>query len=195
MYQAGLDEVGRGCMACSVIAAAVILPEKGEWMSGLADSKKLSPAKREELAAIIRVQSLAWAVGRAEVDEIDRINILEASMLAMVRAFRSLPIKPDRAVVDGNRYPPLDCPGVAIVKGDATIREISAASILAKVVRDHEMAVLDSLFPGYGFKMHKGYPTRRHQEALKRLGVTPIHRLSYQPVKAVTLARRPVDYS
>jgi ribonuclease HII len=195
MYQAGLDEVGRGCIAGPVIAAAVILPGEGDWMEELADSKTLSPAKRERLAALIRARSLAWAVGRAEVDEIDRINILEASLLAMVRAFHSLVIRPDRIVVDGNRLPPLDCPGIAVIKGDTLLREISAASIVAKVARDHEMAVLDTLFPGYGFGIHKGYPTRLHRERLTTLGVTPLHRLSYKPVKAVTLTHGPVGYS
>ncbi|MGI9213656.1 MAG: ribonuclease HII [Methylococcaceae bacterium] len=183
MYRAGLDEVGRGCIAGPVIAAAVILPTREDWMAELTDSKKLTPAKRAKLADIIRTRALDWAVGRAEVDEIDRINILEASMLAMTRACMGLSLKPDHALVDGNRYPPLGIPGSAIIGGDALIPEISAASILAKVVRDDEMVLMDRLFPGYGFSIHKGYPTQLHQELLKQLGVTPVHRSSFKPVK------------
>lgn len=183
MYKVGLDEVGRGCIAGPVIAAAVILPTREDWLKELTDSKKLTPAKREKLADIIRTRALDWSVGRAEVTEIDRINILEASMLAMARACKGLSLKPDHALVDGNRYPPLDIPGSAIIGGDALIPEISAASILAKVVRDNEMVLMDQLFPGYGFSIHKGYPTRLHKDLLKRLGVSPLHRSSFKPVQ------------
>ncbi len=188
MYLVGLDEVGRGCIAGSVIAAAVILLPDLEWQGELTDSKKLTPTKRTRLATLICEQSVAWAIGRAEATEIDRINILQASLLAMTRAVRALPVKPDRAVVDGNRYPALDCPGEAIIRGDALIPVISAASILAKVVRDQEMDVLDSLFPGYGFSRHKGYPTELHRQSLKTLGASPVHRMSFRPVRAVTLS-------
>lgn len=184
-YSVGLDEVGRGCIAGPVIAAAVILPTEGAWLSELADSKKLSPIKREKLAVTIRNLAVAWAIGRAEVDEVDRLNILEASMLAMSRAYAALPIKPDRGLVDGNRYPALDCPGEAIIGGDALIPEISAASILAKVARDHEMQIIDRLFPGYSMAIHKGYPTRLHIDRLQLLGPSIIHRISFKPVKSV----------
>lgn len=184
LYVAGLDEVGRGCIAGPVLAAAVILPPEGGWKTQLTDSKKLTPAKREKLAGIIRSQAIAWALGRAEVDEIDHFNILEASMLAMRRAVQALAVRPDRALVDGNRYPLLDCPGEAIIGGDALIPEISAASILAKVARDYEMCVLERLFPGYGLDIHKGYPTRLHIERLQALGSSRMHRQSFKPVKS-----------
>lgn len=179
---AGIDEVGRGCIAGPVIAAAVILdPDKP--ITGLTDSKKLSEKRREALAEQIKVNALAWAVGRAEASEIDRINILQATMLAMQRAFSQLSVQPDYIKVDGNRLPPIACAGEAVVQGDALIAEISAASILAKVSRDQEMQVLERLYPGYGFALHKGYPTQFHNEALQRLGVTPQHRTSFAPVK------------
>ena len=179
---AGIDEVGRGCIAGAVVAAAVILDPENP-IAGLADSKALSPKRRQALAEQIRERSRAWALGRAEASEIDRINILEASMLAMHRAFLALPVKPDKLLVDGNRYPELPCPGEAIVGGDASIAEISAASILAKVARDGEMEVLDALYPGYGFSIHKGYPTRLHQERLRELGPSPVHRRSFATVR------------
>ncbi|WAR46650.1 ribonuclease HII [Methylomonas rapida] len=179
---AGIDEVGRGCIVGPVFAAAVILdPDKP--ITGLTDSKKLSEKRREALAEQIKANALAWAVGRAETSEIDRINILQATMLAMQRAFSQLSVQPDYIKVDGNRLPPIACAGEAVVQGDALVAEISAASILAKVSRDQEMQVLERLYPGYGFALHKGYPTRLHIEALQRLGVTPQHRTSFAPVK------------
>jgi len=185
MNIAGFDEVGRGCIAGSVVAAAVILPAHAPWLGELKDSKRITPKKREQLAEIIRRESIAWAVGRAEVDEIYRLNILEASMLAMSRAYLGLSVKPDKGVVDGNRYPAIDCPGEAIIGGDASVPEISAASIIAKVYRDNEMTIMDQLFPGYGMAIHKGYPTRLHLSRLARLGISPVHRLGYKPVQAM----------
>jgi len=179
---AGVDEVGRGCLVGPVVAAAVILDPKNP-IHGLADSKTLSTHRRMELAAEIRVSASNWAVGRAEASEIDQINILQASMLAMKRAVAALTLKPGWVKVDGNRYPELDIPGEAIIKGDQRIVEISAASILAKVARDHEMSVLDVFFPGYQFARHKGYPTQQHIACLRRNGNTSFHRLSYRPVR------------
>ncbi len=182
LYLAGVDEVGRGPLAGPVIAAAVILdPERP--IEGLKDSKKLSEKRREQLAEVIREHALAWAIGRAEVDEIDRLNILQASLLAMRRAVEGLPLRAEHALVDGNRCPELPCSVEAIVGGDNTVPVISAASILAKVVRDREMVELDQIYPGYGLAKHKGYPTKLHLEALKDLGVTEIHRRSFGPVK------------
>lgn len=184
---AGIDEVGRGCIAGPVVAAAVIL-SPGQNVEGLDDSKRLRPARRDELALRIRSESLAWAIGRAEVGEIDRLNILHGTMLAMCRAVEALPVRPDWVRVDGNRYPPLDCPGEAVVGGDASVAEIAAASILAKVFRDREMAVLDRLYPGYRFSVHKGYPTRLHTGLLGSLGASPCHRRSFAPVRNVLAA-------
>jgi len=179
---AGVDEAGRGPLAGAVVAAAVILnPEKP--ISGLTDSKKLSERRREQFFELIQERALAWAVGRAEVAEIDEINILHASMLAMQRAVSQLQPSPQRALIDGNRCPDLPCPVEAIIKGDLTVPCISAASIIAKVTRDREMVALDHQYPGYGLAKHKGYPTKLHREALVRLGPTPIHRTSYGPVK------------
>jgi len=183
-FVAGVDEVGRGPLAGPVVAAAVIL-DPARPIEGLADSKALSASRREVLAEQIREQALAWAVGRAEHEEIDRINILQASLLAMRRAVLSLAQAPEFALIDGNRCPQLPCPAQAIVKGDSTVAVISAASILAKVTRDAEMQALDAVYPGYGFAKHKGYPTKTHIAALARLGVTPIHRRSFAPVKKV----------
>ncbi len=181
---AGVDEVGRGPLAGPVIAAAVIL-DPTHPIVGLADSKTLSPLRRERLAGEIRAKALAWALGRAEVAEIDRINILQASLRAMQRAIAALSIAPERALVDGNRCPPLACPCQAIVKGDATVPAISAASILAKVARDAEMRELHERYPHYGFAQHKGYPTAAHRDALRRFGPCPEHRRSFAPVAAV----------
>ncbi len=179
---AGVDEVGRGPLAGPVVAAAVILdPERP--IEGLVDSKKISEKKRERLALEIREKALAWALGRAEVEEIDEINILQASLLAMQRAVEQLQPVPDRALIDGNRCPMLSCPAEAIIKGDETVEAISAASIIAKVARDQEMLALDADYPGYGLARHKGYPTKAHIEALQTLGVTQIHRRSFGPVK------------
>jgi ribonuclease HII len=179
---AGIDEVGRGTLLGSVVAAAVIL-DPAKPISGLTDSKKLTEKRREQLAQIIKRDALAWAIGRAESSEIDQINILQASLLAMQRAFNALPIKPDWVKVDGNQYPPINCAGETIVKGDLTEAEISAASILAKVHRDHEMLVLEQLYPGYEIAKHKGYGTKTHLEKLQQLGVTPQHRKSFAPVR------------
>ena len=183
---AGVDEVGRGPLAGPVVAAAVIL-DPARLIAGLADSKILSPARREQLALEIRAKALAWALGRAEVDEIDRINILQASLLAMQRAVMALSIAPERVLVDGNRCPALTCPCEAIIKGDATVPAISAASILAKVARDAELCQLHEQYPDYGFARHKGYPTAVHREALRRYGPCPEHRRSFAPVAAVLL--------
>lgn len=181
---AGVDEVGRGPLAGAVVAAAVILnPDKP--IQGLTDSKKLTEKKREALAQEIREKALSWSLGRAEVEEIDELNILWASMLAMKRAVEGLDIEPEWVNVDGNRCPDLPYPMQAIVKGDLTEAEISAASILAKVSRDHEMVEMDQKYPGYGFAKHKGYPTKQHQLALQEQGACPIHRLSFKPVQRI----------
>ena len=179
---AGVDEVGRGPLAGPVIAAAVILDPEYP-IEGLMDSKKISEKKRNLLAIEIRKKSLAWALGRAEYYEIDSINILQASLLAMKRAVESLAIKPEWVLVDGLHCPDVSCNVEAIIKGDSKIQAISAASIIAKVARDNEMITLDGQYPGYGFSQHKGYPTKMHIEALKKLGVSPIHRKSFAPVK------------
>jgi ribonuclease HII len=181
---AGVDEAGRGPLAGPVFAAAVIL-DPARSLAGLADSKVLSAARRERLALTIRDGAQAWAIGRAEIDEIDRYNILNASLLAMQRAVQGLGVEPRQVLVDGNRCPQLSYPVQAIVRGDALVPAISAASILAKVARDAEMVALDALYPGYGFAQHKGYPTRVHLECLQRLGPCPLHRRSFAPVRAV----------
>lgn len=179
---AGVDEAGRGPLAGPVVAACVILdPERP--IDGLADSKKLSPARREKLAVLIRERALAWSVAEASVEEIDRLNIFHATLLAMRRAVETLGRRPDKVLVDGNRCPELPMPGRAIVGGDALIPSISAASILAKTARDASMLELHALHPGYGFDRHKGYPTVVHVEALQRLGPTPHHRRSFAPVR------------
>lgn len=179
---AGVDEVGRGPLAGPVLAAAVILnPDRP--IKGLADSKLLTAARREALYAEIQDKAFAWAIGRAEVEEIDSINILQASLLAMKRAIEALSIVPAHALIDGNRCPKeLPCSSEAIIQGDQTIAAISAASIIAKVIRDREMDVMDALYPGYGFDTNKGYPTEKHLNALRKLGVTEIHRRSFRPV-------------
>jgi len=179
---AGVDEAGRGPLAGPVIAAAVILDEQSR-IHGLADSKKLNEKQRNGLFHLIQQRSLSWSLGRAEHHEIDAINILNATMLAMQRAVDNLTIKPDRVLIDGNCCPELDYPARAIIKGDQTESCISAASIIAKVVRDKEMIAMDRKYPGYGFAGHKGYPTRRHIESLGALGVSPIHRRSFSPVQ------------
>ncbi len=179
---AGVDEVGRGPLAGPVVAAAVIL-DPARPIPGLADSKKLTEKRRELLSGQIREQALAWSLGRAEVEEIDRINILQASLLAMQRAVEGLSVAPHKALVDGNKLPRLACLAQAIVGGDSSVEAISAASIIAKVARDRELVGLDSQYPGYGLAKHKGYPTKFHMEALRNLGVTPIHRRSFGPVK------------
>ncbi|HEY7840404.1 MAG TPA: ribonuclease HII [Gammaproteobacteria bacterium] len=182
---AGVDEAGRGPLAGPVIAAAVIL-DPARPVRGLRDSKLLTAAARRKLAARIRDRALAWAIGRVDNEDIDRLNILNASLLAMRLAVTALAIAPRRVLVDGNRCPDLDCDVVAMVGGDRTIKAISAASILAKVHRDEEMIILDRRYPGYGFARHKGYPTRQHLVALNRLGVCAIHRRSFDPVRRLT---------
>ena len=181
---AGVDEVGRGPLAGAVVAAAVIL-DPNNPIEGLIDSKKLTEKKRELLDVEIREKALSWALGRAEVEEIDQINILQASLLAMSRAVAQLSVIPELVLVDGNKCPDVPYPVEAIIKGDALIEAISAASIIAKVARDHEMEELDLVYPGYGLAKHKGYPTAMHRAALIELGVTEIHRRSYKPVRDV----------
>ncbi len=180
---AGVDEVGCGAIAGSVVAAAVIL-DKNHPIAGLADSKTLSEKRREAYAIEICQYALAFAVGHAVVSEIEKLNILEAGLLAMQRAVALLPIVPHYALIDGKYCPQFDCGAKAIVKGDEKVPAISAASIIAKVVRDMEMREMDRQYPGYGFAEHKGYPTRAHREALLRLKLTPIHRCTFAPVAA-----------
>jgi ribonuclease HII len=184
IFVAGVDEVGRGPLAGPVVAAAVIL-DPARPIEGLADSKKLSEKRREELAEIIKEQALSWALGRAEVEEIDRLNILQASLLAMQRAVAGLRPQAEYALVDGNRCPELACPAEAVIKGDDRVPVISAASVIAKVARDREMVELDQDFPGYGLAKHKGYPTKAHLESLRQLGVATIHRRSFAPVRKI----------
>jgi ribonuclease HII len=181
---AGVDEVGRGPLAGPVISAAVIL-NPACAIEGLADSKVLSAKRREALCTQIRERALCWAIGRAEVEEIDVLNILHASLLSMRRAVLALTIKPQKVLVDGNRCPDLPCPAEAIIKGDATVKAISAASIIAKVTRDREMRDLHDQYPDYGFDRHKGYPTRLHRECLAKYGATVHHRKSFRPVRDV----------
>lgn len=180
----GVDEAGRGPLAGPVYAAAVIL-DPSRRIRGLADSKALTALQRERLAVKIKSSSLAWSVAWASVEEIDTLNILRASLLAMQRAVRGLHMMPGKAFIDGNICPDLDCLTEAIVGGDATIPAISAASILAKVDRDAEMQRLHALFPEYGLDRHKGYPTRAHMEAIERHGICEIHRRSFGPVRRV----------
>lgn len=190
---AGVDEVGRGPLAGDVLAAAVILDDQRP-IAGLADSKKLSAEKRRILYAQITATSVCYSIGRASVAEIDGINILQATLLAMSRAVAGLVITPEFVVVDGNRLPEWGLPSQAIVKGDTKIPAISAASIVAKVMRDAEMAELDKAYPGYGFALHKGYGTRQHLDALNRLGPCPIHRRSFKPVTTAMARRKVVDH-
>jgi ribonuclease HII len=180
---AGCDEVGRGPLAGDVVAAAVILDNENP-IEGLADSKQLTEKKRERLFEEIKAKAKSWCVARASVAEIDRINILQASLLAMSRAVDGLAIRPEFVLVDGNKLPKWSYAAEAVVKGDSRVAAISAASILAKVVRDREMVEFDKIYPGYGFAGHKGYPTKLHLDALDSLGITPIHRTSYAPVRA-----------
>lgn len=175
-WVAGVDEVGRGPLAGPVVTAAVILKEP---IIGVTDSKKLTPLKREKLVIQIQDQAIAFAYGRAEVEEIERLNIHHATLLAMQRAILALPIKPDYIVVDGLFMPSVEIPGEAVVKGDSLRHEIGAASILAKVARDQEMVNYDKMYPGYGFAQHKGYGTAQHRAALLELGPCVIHRKSF----------------
>lgn len=179
---AGVDEVGRGCLAGDVVAAAVIL-DPARPIVGLADSKTLSPARREALYDEIVSRANAWAIGRASVAEIDTLNILRATLLAMRRAVAALALVPDFVMVDGDRLPDWDLAAQALVRGDALVPCISAAAIVAKVTRDREMAALDREYPGYGFARHKGYGTREHGAALARQGPSPWHRRSFAPVR------------
>ncbi|MBP7828836.1 MAG: ribonuclease HII [Kiritimatiellae bacterium] len=199
---AGVDEAGRGPLAGPVMAAAVIFDrtylvaqERGE-LAGLTDSKKLSPAKREHFFALLAARpGIAIGVGRAEVGEVDRLNILRATHLAMARALAALPALPDHALVDGLPVPGLPCPSTAVVGGDGLSLSIAAASIVAKVTRDRLMEELDRLHPGYGLARHKGYGTREHLEALRRLGPSPCHRRSFAPVSQLVLpfSTEPID--
>jgi ribonuclease HII len=181
---AGVDEAGRGPLAGSVVAAAVVLdPERP--IAGLADSKRLSEQQREALFPVIVAEALAYAVAQASADEIDHLNILQATLLAMTRAVAALPLQPDFVYVDGNRCPVWRHRSQAVVKGDGRVACVAAASILAKVTRDRELVLLDAQYPGYGFAQHKGYPTELHLQALRALGPSPVHRRSFAPVAAV----------
>ena len=181
---AGIDEVGRGPLAGDVVAAAVIL-DPAAPIPGLNDSKKLSDKQRQEVVMLIKEHALALSIGRSSVMEIDSLNILQASLLAMRRALETLPRRPQLVYVDGNHLPEWRFQAKAIVRGDEKIPAIAAASVLAKVTRDREMEALDSLYPGYGLAKHKGYPTKQHLEALVKLGPSPIHRKSFAPVSAL----------
>ena len=180
---AGVDEVGRGPLCGAVVTAAVIL-DPSSPIAGLNDSKKLTEAKRERLFDEICEKALSFCIARAEVEEIDRLNILQATMLAMQRAVEGLHLTPRLALIDGNRCPVLAVPSAPVIQGDAKVPAIAAASILAKVSRDREMSAFELIYPGYGIGGHKGYPTPVHLEALARLGPTPIHRRSFAPVRA-----------
>ncbi|HEY9201168.1 MAG TPA: ribonuclease HII [Gammaproteobacteria bacterium] len=189
---AGVDEAGRGPLVGAVVAAAVILDPQ-QPIVGLNDSKKLSASKREQLAEQIKNSATAWAVCSVEADEIDRINILQASLLAMKRAVESLPEAADFALIDGNKLPQLDCEAAAIVKGDARVEAIAAASILAKVERDAQMQALHLTYPQYEFDRHKGYPTKAHMALLQRHGPCPQHRRSFAPVRRALLELADTD--
>lgn len=188
----GVDEAGRGPLAGAVFAAAVILDPQRPIL-GLADSKKLSEKKRDVLAVQIKQDALAWAIASSSVEEIDSLNILQASLLAMKRAVEKLQqqfeVNPHLVQVDGNKMPKIDLPCEAIVKGDSKVPAISAASILAKTARDADLYLLDKAFPQYGFAKHKGYPTEYHLEMLNKYGVSEVHRKSYAPVKLILSMR------
>jgi ribonuclease HII len=179
---AGVDEVGRGPLAGDVVAAAVILDPHNP-VEGLADSKKLSEKQREKLFVEIQAKALSWSIARASVEEIDVLNILQASLLAMHRAVNALHVQPEHVLVDGNQLPRWPYSAEAVIGGDDRVPAIAAASIIAKVTRDREMVALDAVYPGYGLAGHKGYPTASHIAALQRLGITPIHRRSFGPVQ------------
>jgi len=182
----GVDEAGRGPLAGPVYAAAVIL-DPARPVAGLADSKTLTPRQRETLALEVRLRAVAWAVSSASVEEIDTLNILQASLLAMRRAVEQLAVMPQQVLVDGLHRPRLKIPVRAIVRGDATVAEIAAASILAKVARDMEMLALHLQHPQYGFDRHKGYPTSAHLAALREHGASAVHRRSFAPVRSLLL--------
>lgn len=179
---AGVDEVGRGPLAGPVVAAAVIL-DPARRIDGLLDSKLLDESTRDELDVLIRRYALSYCIAEASVEEIDTINILHASMLAMKRAVAGLQLQPDLALIDGNRCPEVSCPVQAVVKGDQRVQSISAASIIAKVARDRMMTELHQLHPEYGFARHKGYPTAQHRQAIMEHGVIELHRRSFKPVR------------
>lgn len=180
VIEAGCDEAGRGCLAGPVTAAAVILPP-GFTHPWLNDSKKLTERRRDELRAIIEREAVAWAVAMVDNEEIDRINILNASILAMHRALDALSVRPEAVIVDGNRFKPYrDLPWTTFVKGDGRFGNIAAASILAKTHRDELMKTLDGRYPGYGWSINKGYPTAAHREAITQLGPTPLHRMTFR---------------
>ena len=185
---AGVDEAGRGPLAGPVVAAAVILRDD-LVIEGLRDSKQLAPARRETVAALIRERALAFALGSADVAEIDALNVLRASLLAMSRAVTALEIAPQRVLVDGNQLPELSCEARAVVGGDRLVPAVSAASVLAKVARDAMMAELDLRYPQYGFARHKGYATEAHRAALKQHGPSPEHRRTFAPVRDALKAR------
>ena len=185
IWQAGVDEAGRGPLVGSVFAAAVVLPDEYD-LPGLTDSKKLSERRRDELAVLIKQQALAWCVAAASVEEIDRLNILHATMLAIRRAVHGLERLPEKVWIDGNRVPPdLGCEAEAVIKGDSKIIQISAASVLAKTARDAEMYALAERYPQYGFERHKGYGTAEHLAALQHHGALPEHRRSFAPVREI----------
>jgi ribonuclease HII len=186
IVECGCDEAGRGAAAAEVYVAAVIL-DPAHTIEGLADSKKLSEHKRNILNEEIRLYAMSWCIDKASVEEVERLNVLQATLLAMKRAVEGLKVRPDRVLVDGNRKPRLEMPVEAIVKGDAKIPAISAASILAKVARDRAMVEYHSLYPEYGFDIHKGYLTKRHMEALRKHGPCPIHRKSFFGVMTLEL--------
>lgn len=182
LVTAGVDEAGRGPLAGPVFAAAVILDSERPIV-GLDDSKRLSAGSRARLFEQIQSGCVAWAIARAEVDEIDRLNILQATLLAMQRAVAALAVTPQQALIDGSHCPVLPCPAQSVVEGDRLVPAISAASILAKHARDEEMVLLDRRYPGYAFAKHKGYGTAEHLAALRALGPSPIHRRSFRPVR------------
>jgi len=181
---AGVDEVGRGPLAGDVVTAAVIL-DPNKPITGLADSKKLTERRRQQLAIEISEKALFWHIARASIAEIDQYNILQATMMAMVRAVDGLEFRPEYVAVDGNRMPDWNYSGETVVKGDDKVPAISAASIIAKVCRDNEMCMFDQQYPGYGFAAHKGYGTKQHMQAIKQLGPSPIHRHSFEPVRSM----------
>ncbi len=187
-FVAGVDEVGRGPLAGPVVAAAVVLPSR-PMLGGLTDSKALRERQRQALDAEIRAGAISWALGEASVDEIDTLNILQASLLAMRRAVAGLRLAPSTAWVDGNQHPRVPMMARTVVGGDGLVPAISAASIIAKVARDAMMVALDERYPGYGLAQHKGYGTAAHRAALDRLGVSPVHRRSFAPVARVMRQR------
>ena len=186
---AGVDEAGRGCLAGNVFAAAVILNADFPIL-GLADSKVLSAKKREFLSEQIKKYALSWSIAQASVDEIDDINILQASLLAMKRAIEGLHIQPSEILIDGNQLPKLTIPARAIIQGDKTVQEISAASILAKVARDESMDECAKIYPHYQFSKHKGYGTKLHCQEIEQFGILDIHRKSFNPVRTLLLQQK-----